>query len=38
MKERMKELQKLKGVGEVLSQCLVESGSGTIAGEKAVQL
>jgi len=31
MKEQMKELQKLKGIGEVLSRRLVESGYDTIA-------
>jgi predicted flap endonuclease-1-like 5' DNA nuclease len=31
MKEQMKELQKLKGIGEVLSRRLVESSYDTIA-------
>ena len=31
MKQRMKELQKLKGIGEVLSRRLVESSYDTIA-------
>ncbi len=31
MKEQMKELQKLEGIGEVLSRRLVESGYDTIA-------
>ena len=31
MKEQMKELQKLKGIGEVLSQRLVEASYDTIA-------
>jgi predicted flap endonuclease-1-like 5' DNA nuclease len=31
MKEQMKELQKLKGVGEVLSRRLIESSYNTIA-------
>ena len=31
MKNEMKELQKLKGIGEVLSRRLVESSYGTIA-------
>jgi hypothetical protein len=36
MKEQMKELQKLKGIGEVLSWCLVEY-SDNIARDKEVQ-
>jgi predicted flap endonuclease-1-like 5' DNA nuclease len=37
MKEQMKELQKLKGVGEVLSQRLVEASYDTIAKVAAAQ-
>jgi predicted flap endonuclease-1-like 5' DNA nuclease len=37
MKEQMKELQKLKGIGEVLSQRLVESSYDTIAKVAAAE-
>ena len=37
MKEQMKELQKLKGIGEVLSRRLVESSYDTIAKDEEVQ-
>jgi len=37
MKEQMKELQKLKGIGEVLSRRLVESIYDTIAKDEEVQ-
>jgi len=37
MKEQMKELQKLKGIGEVLSRHLVESSYDTIAKDEEVQ-
>ena len=37
MKEQMKELQKLKGVGEVLSRRLVESSYDTIAKVAAAE-
>ena len=37
MKEQMKELQKLKGVGEVLSRRLVEASYDTIAKVAAAQ-
>jgi hypothetical protein len=38
MKEQMKEPQKLKGIGEVLSRSLVESSCDTIARDEEVQL
>ena len=37
MKEQMKELQKLKGIGEVLWRRLVESSYDTIAKDEEVQ-
>jgi predicted flap endonuclease-1-like 5' DNA nuclease len=37
MKEQMKELQKLKGIGEVLSRRLVESSYDTIAKVAAAE-
>jgi predicted flap endonuclease-1-like 5' DNA nuclease len=37
MKEQMKELQKLKGIGEVLSRHLVESSYDTIAKVAAAE-
>jgi len=37
MKEKMKELQKLKGIGEVLSRRLVESSYDTIAKVAAAE-
>ena len=37
MKEQMKELQKLKGIGEVLSRRLVESIYDTTAKDEEVQ-
>ena len=37
MKEQMKELQKLKGIGEVLSRRLVESSYNTIAKVAAAE-
>ena len=37
MKEQMKEPQKLKGIGEVLSRRLVESIYDTIAEDEEVQ-
>jgi len=37
MKSQMKELQKLKGIGEVLSQRLVESSYDTIAKVAAAE-
>ena len=37
MKNQMKELQKLKGIGEVLSQRLVESSYDTIAKVAAAE-
>jgi predicted flap endonuclease-1-like 5' DNA nuclease len=37
MKEQMKELQKLKGIGEVLSRPLVESSYDTIAKVAAAE-
>jgi len=37
MKERMKELQKLKGIGEVLAKRLVESSYDTIAKVAAAE-
>jgi predicted flap endonuclease-1-like 5' DNA nuclease len=37
MKEQMKELQKLKGVGEVLSQRLVQASYNTIAKVAAAE-
>ena len=37
MKEQMKELQKLKGIGEVLSRRLVESSYDTIAKDEETQ-
>jgi predicted flap endonuclease-1-like 5' DNA nuclease len=37
MKNEMKELQKLKGIGEVLSRRLVESSYGTIAKVAAAE-
>lgn len=37
MKEQMKELQKLKGIGKVLSQRLVESSYDTIAKVAAAE-
>ena len=38
MKEQMKELQKLRGVGEVLSRRLVESSYDTIAKVAAAEV
>ena len=38
MKEQMKELQKLKGVGEVLSRRLVESSYDTISKVAAAEV
>jgi predicted flap endonuclease-1-like 5' DNA nuclease len=38
MKEQMKELQKLKGIGEVLSRRLVESSYDTIAKVAAAEV
>ena len=38
MKEQMKELQKLEGIGEVLSRRLVESGYDTIAKVAAAEI
>ena len=38
MKEQMKELQKLKGIGEVLSRRLVESSYNTIAKVAAAEV
>ena len=37
MKEQMKELQKLKGIGEVLSRRLVENSYDTVAKDMEVQ-
>jgi predicted flap endonuclease-1-like 5' DNA nuclease len=37
MKKQMKELQKLKGIGEILSQRLVEASYGTIAKVAAAE-
>ncbi len=37
MKEQMKELQKLKGIGEVLSRRLVENSYDTVAKDEEVQ-
>ncbi|MCK9365253.1 MAG: hypothetical protein M0P74_16830 [Syntrophales bacterium] len=37
MKEQMKELQKIKRIGEVLSRRLVESSYDTIAGDEETQ-
>ena len=37
MEEQMKELQKLKGIGEVLSRRLIESSYDTIAKVAAVE-
>lgn len=37
MKEKMKELQKLKGIGEVLSKRLIESSYDTIAKVAAAE-
>jgi predicted flap endonuclease-1-like 5' DNA nuclease len=37
MKEQMKELQKLKGIGEVLSRRLIESSYDTIAKVAAAE-